>query len=82
MKALKWCVMHQMKKRPLRSRQPIPAEKVERISLSLAAEDKSALERIAFEKRVSIAWVIRDAVTRYLEQSAENSLGAEKPRID
>jgi len=55
-----------MKSRPLRSRQPVPGEKVERISLSISAEDKSALECIANEKRVSIAWVIREAVTRFL----------------
>lgn len=62
-----------MKSRPLKSRQPVPGEKVERISLSLSAEDKSSLERIADEKRVSIAWVIRDAVTRYLEADAKSA---------
>ena len=65
-----------MKSRPLKSRQPVPGDKVERISLSISAEDKSSLERIANEKRVSIAWVIRDAVTRYLK--AEDSTPAEK----
>jgi len=68
-----------MKKRSLRSRQPIPTEKVERISLSLAGEDKAALERIAFEKRVSIAWVIRVAVTRYLALP-ESHGSSEKPK--
>ncbi len=60
--------MIQMPPRPLRSRQPIPTKNVERISLSLAAEDKAALEQIADEKRVSIAWVIRDAITKYLSE--------------
>ena len=65
--------MHHMTNRPLRSRLPIPGEKVERISLSLTADDKTALERIATEKRVSIAWVIRDAITKYLATAPESS---------
>ena len=62
-----------MKKRPPRSRHPVPGESVERLSISIAAEDKAGLERIATDKRVSLAWVIRDAVTRYLAWSAENA---------
>lgn len=65
--------MIQMPPRPLRSRQAIPTQNVERISLSLAAEDKTALEQIANEKRVSIAWVIRDAVTKYLSEQPKKS---------
>ena len=65
--------MHHMKRSLLRSRQPIPGKDVERISLSLAAEDKTALEKIATEKRVSIAWVIRDAISEYLAGRAEGS---------
>ena len=55
-----------MSQRPLRSRQPVPGEAVERISLMISAADKTAIDRIANEKRVSLAWVVRDAVTRYL----------------
>jgi predicted transcriptional regulator len=47
-------------------RQPIQRDAVERLSISLPKEDKEALERIADTKRVSLAWVIRDAVTQYL----------------
>jgi len=47
-------------------RQAIQRETVERLSISLPKEDKQALERIAESKRVSLAWVIRDAVTQYL----------------
>lgn len=47
-------------------RQPTQGEAVERLSISVPKEDKKALERIAEEKRVSLAWVIRDAVTQYL----------------
>ena len=47
-------------------REPIQREAVERLSISVPKEDKEALERIAGGKRVSLAWVIRDAVTQYL----------------
>ena len=47
-------------------RQPIQRDAVDRLSISVPKEDKEALERIAGEKRVSLAWVIRDAVTQYL----------------
>jgi len=55
-----------MKPRPLRSRQSVPGEETERISLKISCTDKASLDRIADEKRVSLAWVVRDAVTRYL----------------
>jgi len=61
-----------MKNRPPRSRHPVPGESVERLSISISAEDKSGLERIATEKRVSLAWVIRDAVSGYLVQNRKN----------
>jgi len=64
-----------MKKRSLRSRQSIPTGKVERISLSLAGENKAALESIAFEKRISIAWVIQDAISGYLLQKQKKAHG-------
>jgi predicted transcriptional regulator len=47
-------------------RQPTQRDTVERLSISVPKEDKEALERIAEGKRVSLAWVIRDAVTQYL----------------
>ena len=62
-----------MKKRPLKSRQPVTGEDVDRITLSIAAEDKLALGKIADEKRVSIAWVIRDAVSQYLAAQREKA---------
>ncbi|MCP5541980.1 MAG: CopG family transcriptional regulator [Akkermansiaceae bacterium] len=60
-------------KRPPRSRHPVPGDSVTRISVSISAEDKAALEKIAEERRVSLAWVLRDAVTKYLksDQSGE-----------
>ena len=65
-----------MRKSPLKSRPPVGAEDVDRITLSIGRGDKQALEKIAQEKRVSVAWVIRDAVTKYLE--AENEAAAKK----
>ena len=52
-----------------KSRHPIPGATVSRLSISLSGEDKEALEEIAEEKRVSLAWVLRDAVTRYLAEN-------------
>jgi predicted transcriptional regulator len=49
-------------------RQPTQREAVERLSISILKEDKEALERIAIEKKVSLAWVIRDAVSQYLTE--------------
>lgn len=56
-----------MKRRP-KSRHPISGESVARLSISISAEDKAALEKIALEKKVSLAWVLRDAVSDYLEK--------------
>lgn len=65
-----------MKKRILRARRPVSAYDVERITLSISSEDKAAIERIADEKKVSAAWVIRDAVSDYL--AGPKGKGAEK----
>lgn len=49
-----------------KSRHPIAGSSVARVSVSLSVEDKEALEKIAFSNRVSLAWVLRDAVSQYL----------------
>ena len=61
--------------RPPRSRQPVPGDSISRISVSISTEEKAALERIAEEKRVSLAWVIRDAVSRYLVMEENTASG-------
>lgn len=67
-----------MSQRPLRSRQPVTGDgEAERISLMISAADRASLNRIADEKRVSVAWVVRDAVTHYLSLP-ENSESPEK----
>lgn len=47
---------------------PVDARKSKtaRTSVSLPAEHYAELEQIAVQNRVSVAWVIRDAVDRYL----------------
>jgi len=64
-----------MKKTPLKTRPPVGAEEVERVTLSLDRDDKLALARIAEEKRVSVAWVIRDAITKYLDEGKKAATG-------
>lgn len=44
-----------MKNPPLKARQPAAGKNVERITLSLDGQDERALEKMADEKRVSIA---------------------------
>jgi len=41
-----------------------------RRSVSLPVDEYEELERIASEVRVSISWVVRDAVSRYLAARA------------
>lgn len=46
--------------------------KMPRTTVSLPAETQEQLERIAKQRKVSVGWVIRDAVDKYL--AAENPL--------
>ena len=39
-----------------------------RVSVTLPADTHETLERIAREKKVSVAWVMRDAVEQYIAQ--------------
>ncbi|MGD9689150.1 MAG: ribbon-helix-helix protein, CopG family [Phycisphaerales bacterium] len=48
-----------------------------RASVSFDREDYAELERLAEEKRVSVAWVVRDAVSRYLGERTPLFSGAE-----
>lgn len=43
-----------------------PAERTVRASVSLPEDQYSELERIAAQQRVSVAWVVREAVQTYL----------------
>jgi len=43
-----------------------PAERTVRASVSFPEDQYVELERIALDQRVSLAWVVRDAVQSYL----------------
>jgi hypothetical protein len=43
-----------------------PKPKTVRATVSFSEEDYVVLERLAREKRVSVSWVVRDAVGEYL----------------
>lgn len=61
-----------MSRRPS-SRHPISSPTVARLSISLPGEDKARLETIAAEKKVSLAWVLRDAISEYLAHETQIS---------
>ena len=55
--------------------QPLPSDveqdtRKPRVSVTFPPDHYAAIERIAREKRVSIAWVVREAVQQYLEPEA------------
>ena len=43
---------------------------VQRVSVSFPINYYRALQRLAGKKRVSVAWVVRDAVRTYVEQDS------------
>ena len=63
--APKWCKMVLMENRAKRA-----LDKV-RYSISFPQEIYNTLEEIAYEKKVSLAWVVRDAVEIYLKEQKE-----------
>ena len=48
-----------------------------RSSISFSQEDYSKLEEIAILKKVSIAWVVREAVETYLSLSKRQNIESE-----
>jgi hypothetical protein len=54
---------------------PVARESIDRITPNRIAEDKAALGEIADEKTVSIAWVISDAISRYLIEQTQKIRG-------
>ena len=48
------------------TRGPRPRQPARRVSVSFDPADYDELIRIAAEKRVSVAWVVRDAVAAYI----------------
>ena len=56
-----------------------PAERTTRASVSFAEDQYSDLERIATEHRVSVAWVVREAVQAYLVKRLLPTAGVDTP---
>jgi predicted transcriptional regulator len=54
------------------AKKPEDALKSVRSTVSMPADQYEEIQRIADKKRVSVAWVIRDAIDRYL--AAESPL--------
>ena len=55
---------------PVRRTQRVKRAKTRRISVSLSAEHYAELQRLAEQNRVSLAWVVRDAIDRYIAAEA------------
>ena len=50
------------------------AEKTVRLSVSLGKADHDALQRVAEKNDVSVAWIVRKAIERFLESSPQGDL--------
>lgn len=48
------------------------AKEIVRASISFNSEDYDELERLAAEKKVSLAWVVREAVSLYIQEDAQS----------
>ncbi len=57
-----------MPQRPLSN-----SEETSRISISLPDEVYNVIKQIAVDKKVSIAWVIRDALSEYLSKKEKSN---------
>jgi len=63
-----WCnLKHRPSTMALAAKQQHPTKEGTRASVTFPADLYAELERIAEEKKVSVAWVVRDAVEKYVE---------------
>jgi len=46
-----------------------------RITVSVPTEHHNELETLASQNKVSVAWVVRDAIEKYLETKRKNNAG-------
>jgi len=46
-------------------------KEIVRASISFNSEDYEELERLAAEKKVSLAWVVREAVSHYIKDDTQ-----------
>jgi hypothetical protein len=64
-----------MKNRPLKARRPVAGERADRMTLGFAPGTRRYSRRFFGKKKVSIAWVIRDAISRYLIEQPQKIRG-------
>ncbi len=62
-----WCMSHRIIMRPI-------AEQTVRLSVSLNKVDHDTLQRVADKNDVSVAWVVRKAVERFLDSDPQGNL--------
>ena len=70
--------------KPSRSRpKEVTQKETIRASISFTSEDYEELERRAAEKKVSLAWIVREAVSQYIQDDTqEGTLPAkERPHV-
>lgn len=61
--------------KPGRSR----AKETVRASISFDSEDYEELERLATEKKVSLAWIVREAVSLYIQDDTQDGMQDQPP---
>lgn len=61
--------MQRPKRQAVEAPSPGEGESV-RLSITLSVEQHQYLERVAKRQRVSLAWVVRDAIRRYMDAAA------------
>lgn len=49
------------------------SKEIVRASISFDSEDYEQLERMASEKKVSLAWVVREAVSLYIQDDTQDN---------
>ena len=59
-------------------RKPPRSEPAARLSITIPADDYTGLKETADRKRVSIAWVVRDAVHTYLQRRTGRNSGRQR----
>lgn len=55
----------------------VTANSADRLTVTLDAEDKAALERLSAQTDRSLAWFVRDALREYLEKRRGKNAGGD-----
>jgi hypothetical protein len=64
-----------MKDRSLKARRPVAGNRVDRMTLGFAPGTRRYWRRFFGKKKVSIAWVISDDISRYLIEQTQKIRG-------